>query len=68
MNPDHVAYSAVRANLGIFTEFDGCLDPIERRNRHLRKCRVMAGAGLSHADYCAMFSEQKLEFPQLRAL
>lgn len=65
MKSDDREYSLTRYWVGLLTEPDGCLDPLGRRNRHLRKCRVMASWGMTLDEKADLYRAQQEFFPEL---
>jgi hypothetical protein len=65
MNTDSSDYEFMRKWIGMLTEFDATLDPLERRNRFARKFRVLACRGLEQEYYTEVFLGQREFFPAM---
>lgn len=65
MTSDNSDYEFMRKWIGMLTEYDGTLDPLERRNRFARKFRVLACRGLEGEYYHAVFLGQREFFSEM---
>jgi hypothetical protein len=62
---DESDYNFMRKWIGLLTEPDGCIDPLERRNRFARRFRVLACNGMDTEGYTIVFNGQKEFFADM---